>query len=149
MDQLNIQFSLPPDKPQPGRPDPVLEQLLIKLEALFIPHQERHEQIARCREITEQVCHTLRVDLARVLSPDRHQHVSFVRQVAMLLCRRLISASFPVIGESFNRNHTTTISDIKAVQRRIANPTSGPMFARLIEQLERQVTITNGARVAA
>jgi chromosomal replication initiation ATPase DnaA len=149
MDQLNQQSYRLLDKAQPGRPDPVLEQLLNKLEALFIPHQERHEQIARCREITEQVCLALRVDLARVLSPDRHQHVSFVRQVAMLLCRRLTSASFPVIGESFNRNHTTAISDINAVQRRIADPTSGPMFARLIEQLERQVTIADCTRVAA
>jgi chromosomal replication initiation ATPase DnaA len=67
----------------------------------------------------------------------------------MYLCRRLTNASFPIIGESFNRNHTTVISDIAVIERRLVDPTSGPVFARLIEQLSRQIVISDNVRCAA
>ena len=49
----------------------------------------------------------------------KHCH-AVPRHEAMWLARKLTGRSFPAIGRSFRRDHTTVISGVKAIDERIA-----------------------------
>jgi len=51
--------------------------------------------------------------------PRRIQHLSFVRQVAMYLCRKLTKGSFPEIRALFGRDHSTVIHSYNLIGRRL------------------------------
>jgi hypothetical protein len=55
----------------------------------------------------------------RMLSADRTKEVSHPRQIAMYLARELSGKSFPDIGQRFNRDHTTVMHAIEAVEKRM------------------------------
>ncbi len=61
------------------------------------------------------------IRLADLKSKKRTQHVTFCRQVAMYLCRTLTGHSFPAIGASFGRDHSTVIHAFNLIARRISN----------------------------
>jgi chromosomal replication initiator protein len=67
-------------------------------------------------------------------SKRRSKNVAVPRQLAMYLCRRLMSASFPHIGELFGRDHSTVIHAVNVTGRRIKDDTA---FQATVEQLER------------
>src|SRR5262249_2438214 len=62
------------------------------------------------------VSDSFHVHLADLKSKKRTQHVAFCRQVAMYLCRKLTSNSFPSIGEQFGRDHTTVIHAVNLIE---------------------------------
>lgn len=74
------------------------------------------------------------VPLPRLISTQRTQHISFVRQVAMYLCRKLTDASFPEIGLAFHRDHSTVIHAYNLISRRVTNDFA---FGLSIEKIER------------
>ena len=71
---------------------------------------------------------------ADLRSKRRSRNVALPRQVAMYLCRRLLSASFPHIGELFGRDHSTVIHATTVTERRIKEDAA---FQATIERLER------------
>jgi len=54
-------------------------------------------------------------------SPDRIQKVSFVRKVAMYICREDTEEPLQVIGAFFGRNHSTVISSCNSVAEMLQN----------------------------
>jgi chromosomal replication initiator protein len=76
------------------------------------------------------------IRLLDLKSKKRTQHIAFCRQVAMYLCRKLTDASFPAIGESFGRDHSTVIHAYNLIARRIANDSA---FRFSIEKIEREL----------
>jgi len=70
------------------------------------------------------------IDLA---SRRRSRHIALPRHVAMYLCRRLLNASFPHLGDLFQRDHSTVIHGVTSIERRAK---SDPAFLLTIEQLE-------------
>jgi chromosomal replication initiator protein len=70
------------------------------------------------------------IDLA---SRRRSRHIALPRHVAMYLCRRLLNASFPRLGELFQRDHSTVIHGVTSVERRLKRD---PSFLLTVEQLE-------------
>ena len=60
------------------------------------------------------------IRLADLKSKKRTQRVAFCRQVAMYLCRKITSNSFPSIGEHFGR-HSTVIHAFNLIERRVNN----------------------------
>ena len=74
-----------------------------------------------------------------LLMRDRSQHVVPARQIAMYLIRKLGSYSFPRIGISFKRDHSTVIHACKQVAKRAREEA----FARTLALLERLV-LENG-----
>jgi hypothetical protein len=101
-------------------------------------------------DVTIGVAQALRVDHAEMLSPSRCQHLVFCRQVAMYLCRKLTGASYPILGEHFgHRHHSTVIHAIDLIERRMADSNHGPLFTKLINQLEAQIIGTVPATEAA
>ena len=134
--------------------DPVLDGLLAQLEHLFVPSQKQHglgtlAARAQCRAITGQIAARLHVDCEQILSVSRVQHVAFVRQLAMYLGRKKTGASWHVLGKFFNRDHATVIHACNVIQRRMSDPVSGPVFAKLIAQLEEQISATTTAPAKA
>src|SRR5262249_38331368 len=69
-------------------------------------------------------------------SKRRSKNVAVPRQLAMYLCRRLMNASFPQIGELFGRDHSTVIHAVNVTGRRIKDDTA---FQATVEQLERTI----------
>ncbi len=60
----------------------------------------------------------VRVDDLR--SHGRNKTIVLPRQVAMYLCREIVKASLPDIGEGFGKDHTTVIHACEKVKRKIA-----------------------------
>ena len=84
--------------------------------------------------IQRAVADSFHIHLADLKSKKRTQHVAFGRQVAMYLCRKLTSNSFPSIGEHFGRDHSTVIHAFSLIERRVNNDAA---FRLLLEKIER------------
>jgi chromosomal replication initiator protein len=74
------------------------------------------------------------ISLSDLKSKKRTQRVAFCRQVAMYLCRKITSNSFPSIGEHFGRDHSTVIHAFNLIERRVNNDSA---FRFSIEKIER------------
>jgi len=74
------------------------------------------------------------IPLAELKSKNRTQRVAFCRHVAMYLCRKITSNSFPRIGEHFGRDHSTVIHACNLIERRVNNDSA---FRFLIAKIER------------
>jgi chromosomal replication initiator protein len=86
--------------------------------------------------IQKTVADFFHIKLADLKSKKRTQHIAFCRQVAMYLCRKMTDSSFPAIGESFGRDHSTVIHAYNLIARRIANDSA---FRFSIEKIEREL----------
>jgi chromosomal replication initiator protein len=98
----------------------------------LIPAYESKPGIEAIQQVVSDSFH---IHLADLKSKKRTQHVAFCRQVAMYLCRKLTSNSFPSIGEHFGRDHTTAIHAVNLIERRVNNDAA---FQLLIEKIERR-----------
>ncbi len=95
-----------------------------------------HEAKPDVEMIQKTVSDFFHIRLADLKSKKRTQHIAFCRQVAMYLCRKLTSSSFPVIGEAFGRDHSTVIHAFNLIQRRVTNDSA---FRLSIEKIEREL----------
>jgi chromosomal replication initiator protein len=78
------------------------------------------------------------VTLNEMKSKRRTQRVAFARQIGMYLSRRLLSTSYPQIGQKFGgRDHSTVMHAQSAVERRLKNDAG---LAAALEKLERSLT---------
>jgi chromosomal replication initiator protein len=62
--------------------------------------------------------------------------------VAMYLCRKITDSSFPTIGESFSRDHSTVIHAFNLILRRVTNDSA---FRFSIEKIERELKNVNAS----
>ena len=67
-------------------------------------------------------------------SKRRSKNVAMPRQLAMYLCRRLLGASFPQVGQAFHRDHSTVIHAVTATERRLKDDAA---LRATVERLER------------
>jgi chromosomal replication initiation ATPase DnaA len=68
-------------------------------------------------EIQRAVCRHFKVDLTEVLSCRRYMGIVMPRQIAMALCKKLTSKSFPDIGRRFGgKDHTTVLHSWRKLQ---------------------------------
>jgi chromosomal replication initiator protein len=86
--------------------------------------------------IQRTVAEFFHIQLADLKSKKRTQHIAFCRQVAMYLCRKMTTSSFPTIGEHFSRDHSTVIHAFNLIQRRVTNDSA---FRFSIEKIEREL----------
>jgi len=87
-------------------------------------------------EILTAVCGHFSVRPIDLRSKRRSKNVVVPRQLAMYLCRRLMSVSFPHIGELFGRDHSTVIHATTVTERRIKEDAA---FQATVERLERSI----------
>ena len=86
--------------------------------------------------IQQHVAESFHIRLIDLKSKKRTQHLAFCRQVAMYLCRKLTSSSFPAIGAGFGRDHSTVIHACNLIAGRVDNDGA---FRVLIQKIERQL----------
>jgi chromosomal replication initiator protein len=82
------------------------------------------------------VCERFGLRPADLASRRRSRHVALPRQVAMYLCRRMLNASFPHLGELFQRDHSTVIHGVSTIEHRVKDD---PSFLLTVEQLEEAI----------
>jgi len=95
-----------------------------------------HETKPDIEAIQRAVADFFHIRVTDLTSKRRTQHIAFCRQVAMYLCRKITESSFPTIGESFRRDHSTVIHAFNLIQRRVTNDSA---FRFSIEKIEREL----------
>ncbi len=83
--------------------------------------------------IVAAVCERFGLRPGDLASRRRSRHIALPRHVAMYLCRRLLNASFPHLGELFQRDHSTVMHGVMSIERRVRGDAS---FLLTVEQLE-------------
>jgi chromosomal replication initiator protein len=83
--------------------------------------------------IVDAVCDHFSLRPTDLRSKRRSKNVAVPRQLAMYLCRRLMHASFPHIGQLFSRDHSTVIHATTVTERRIKEDAA---FQATVERLE-------------
>jgi chromosomal replication initiator protein len=86
--------------------------------------------------IKQHVATRYRVRVSDIDSKSRRHEVVMPRQVAMYLTRRLTARSFPELGRSFKRDHSTVLHGYEKIRDRCL---SDPAFAADIEELVRSL----------
>lgn len=69
-----------------------------------------------------------------LLGRDKRQPLARYRQIAMYLCRNMLGASYPTIGEWFHRDHTTILYSVRAITN-----TTDPKVLAHVDELTRQI----------
>ena len=91
----------------------------------------------RLANVSSHIAHEFRLSREELQSRSREQHITFVRQLAIFVAREITSAPFELIGQHFNRDHSTAVHAHRLIERRLARE---PRFRVLIEKLQRQIT---------
>ncbi len=87
--------------------------------------------------IQKAICDHFNLKLGDLKSKRRTKNIAQPRQMAMYLCRKYTSTSFPVIGDKFGgRDHSTVIHASKVIEQRIKSDSSVQIA---IESLEKQL----------
>lgn len=63
---------------------------------------------------------------------QRTQHIASARQIAVYVARQTTDLSSIVIGDYFNRDHTTVLHSVEVISRRMD---ANPLFAREVNGL--------------
>jgi chromosomal replication initiator protein len=85
--------------------------------------------------IQKAICDHFNVKLGELKSKRRTRNIALPRQVAMYLCRKCTSTSFPTIGYKFGgRDHSTVIHASKSIEKKIKED---PHMQATIEKLEK------------
>jgi chromosomal replication initiator protein len=105
--------------------------------------EARHKLATPLAPIIEAVESQFRLERGTLIGRRRTQRIAMARQIAMLLCRSITSASYSIIAEAFNRDHSTAIHDCDLIRCRMARDTA---FRPFVQRLEHQ--ISQGASTA-
>jgi chromosomal replication initiator protein len=101
----------------------------------------RHSARVTYDAIVAAVCERFGLRPSDLASRRRSRHIALPRHVAMYLCRRLLNASFPHLGELFQRDHSTVIHGVMSIERRVRGDSS---FLLTLEQLEDAIRRAHG-----
>ena len=98
--------------------------------------QEKKEPVT-LMVIQRNVAEYFDIRLADMTSAHRSQSVALPRQVAMYLCRKLTTSSFPEIGMAFGKTHATVLHACRRVSQRMEeeNPLKQAVV-KLAKQIE-------------
>ena len=89
--------------------------------------------------IQKAICDYFKLKLGDLKAKRRTKNVALPRQVAMYLCRKYTSTSFPVIGDKFGgRDHSTVIHASKTIEKRLKEDAN---MQATVEKLERTMNL--------
>ena len=70
------------------------------------------------RKIMSVVSEHFNIHVKDLTGSKRHQHIAQARQVAMYLCRDMLSASYPSLGRAFGgKDHSTVLYSVKKIDQ--------------------------------
>lgn len=86
------------------------------------------------RKIQKTVAEYFQISLEDIRSKKRSSAISFPRQIAMYLCRKLINESYPKIGTEFGgKDHSTIMYSCEKIEKEIKNNKN---LQKIIEKIE-------------
>lgn len=74
---------------------------------------------ARIAEIVTVAADVFGVEPADLYGTSRLSPLTLARHTAWLVCRRITLLSYPALGEAFGRNHSTLVSAVERLKKRI------------------------------
>lgn len=88
-------------------------------------------------KIQKVVAEYFKISIEDLKSKKRNSNISFPRQIAMFLCRKLTDESFPKIGIEFGgKDHSTVMHSCEKIEREIA---TNKDLTKTIEILEKEI----------
>jgi len=115
---------------------PITIELATEVLQNILKQSQREVTIENIQKTT---CEHFNIKVGDLKAKRRTRSVALPRQVAMYLCRKYTSTSFPAIGEKFGgRDHSTVIHASKAIERRIKED---PHMQATIEKLEKTLNL--------
>ncbi len=98
--------------------------------------KEKDKEIS-VETVQRAVCKYFGIRVADLTSKRRTNLVTFPRQVAMFLCRKLAGASYPMIGMRFGgKDHTTVLYACSAIEKRLKKDEE---LHAIIDRIERTI----------
>ena len=89
------------------------------------------------RNIQKAICDHFDIKISDLKSKRRTKDLALARQMAMYLCRRFTSTSYPAIGAEFGgRDHSTVIHASKTIARKAEDD---PIVKATVDRLVRQL----------
>lgn len=93
-----------------------------------------HKEVT-IENIQKAICEHFSLKMGELKSKRRTKNIALPRQMAMYLCRKHTTTSFPVIGDKFGgKDHSTVIHASKIIEKRMKDD---PFLQSTIETLER------------
>ena len=88
-------------------------------------------------KIQKIVAEHFQISIDDIKSKKRSSNISFPRQIAMYLCRKLTDESFPKIGIEFGgKDHTTVMHSCDKIEKELKNNSN---LAKTIESIEKDI----------
>ncbi len=88
-------------------------------------------------KIQKTVAEFFQISAEDIRSKKRSSNIAFPRQIAMYLCRKLTSESFPKIGTEFGgKDHSTVMHSVEKIEVEIQNNKD---LAGIVEKLEKDI----------
>lgn len=93
--------------------------------------------IINIEKIQKIICHKFKIKLSQLKSKNNSPKISFPRQIAMYLAKKLTKTSLPEIGRKFGgKHHTTVIYSIRKIEKlRNENPEFNKEINSLISSI--------------
>lgn len=79
------------------------------IEEILLHFAPKKPIILSIRAIQKRVAEQFGITTEELLSNKRNEAYAFPRHLAMYLCREFTGASYPLIAQEFNRDHSTAI----------------------------------------
>ena len=96
-----------------------------------------NEKQVTVRNIQKAICDHFDLKISDLKSKRRTKDLALARQMAMYLCRRFTSTSYPAIGAEFGgRDHSTVIHASKTIARKAE---ADPIIKATVDRLVRQI----------
>ena len=97
-----------------------------------------NEKQVTVRNIQKAICDHFDLKISDLKSKRRTKDVALARQMAMYLCRKYTSTSFPAIGAEFGgRDHSTVIHASKSIEKKtLTDPYVKATMDRIVRQLK-------------
>jgi hypothetical protein len=149
MDRLTVEDNDFPPPLQPLTPVQHPQELDALIDSLLVPWRrrtraelrrlrreglarEREELVQRLQTIAAGIEELFRFETGTLTSKRRTGRVATARHIAYYLCRAA-GGSFPLIGRSLSRDHSSVFHGVSLIQRRIARDAGFRLFIRKLE----------------
>jgi chromosomal replication initiator protein len=100
------------------------------------------EGVMTIERIQSSLAERMNIPLGMLISRKRDNRTAFARQLGYYLCRKHARASFPLIGESFNRDHSSIIHGVRAISGRME---AEPAFRLTVKRIEHELGLFSHA----
>lgn len=91
-------------------------------------------------QVQEQVSHYFDINTTELKSSKKSKNLTYPRQIAMYLCRKVLSCSFPDIGSKFGgKDHSTVIHAVRKIESLLKHDEK---LRHDIEQLQKALNIS-------